>query len=79
MEQHEREHRRGGRLAVCPGDGDGRAQRGDRREDVGPATQRMADAFAADIANHPADWHMMQKLWLADLDDDRRKAPQGSR
>jgi phosphatidylinositol dimannoside acyltransferase len=49
------------------------------REDVGPATQRMADGFAADIANHPADWHMMQKLWLADLDQDRREALQGSR
>jgi KDO2-lipid IV(A) lauroyltransferase len=49
------------------------------REDVVPATQRMADAFAADIATHPADWHMMQKLWLADLDDERRKALQGSR
>lgn len=49
------------------------------REDVGPATQRMADGFAADIATHPADWHMMQKLWLADLDDERRKALQGSR
>ncbi|MFI7674118.1 phosphatidylinositol mannoside acyltransferase [Actinophytocola sp. NPDC049390] len=49
------------------------------REDVAPATQRMADAFAADIATSPADWHMMQKLWLADLDDDRRKALQGSR
>jgi KDO2-lipid IV(A) lauroyltransferase len=49
------------------------------REDVQSATQRMADAFAADIATHPADWHMMQKLWLADLDDDRRKALQGSR
>ncbi|MFC4857391.1 phosphatidylinositol mannoside acyltransferase [Actinophytocola glycyrrhizae] len=49
------------------------------REDVAPATQRMADAFAADIATHPADWHMMQKLWLADLDDERRKALQGSR
>jgi KDO2-lipid IV(A) lauroyltransferase len=48
------------------------------REDVAPATQRMADAFAADIANNPADWHMMQKLWLADLDDERRKALQGS-
>lgn len=44
------------------------------REDVGPATQRMADAFAADIATHPADWHMMQKLWLADLDEERQKA-----
>src|SRR5262245_3569166 len=49
------------------------------REDVGPATQRMADAFAADIATNPADWHMMQKLWLADLDQDRREALQGSR
>jgi lauroyl/myristoyl acyltransferase len=43
------------------------------REDVGPATQRMADAFAADIATSPADWHMMQKLWLADLDEERRR------
>jgi phosphatidylinositol dimannoside acyltransferase len=49
------------------------------RDDVGPSTQRMADAFAADIATNPADWHMMQKLWLSDLDDDRRKALQGSR
>jgi KDO2-lipid IV(A) lauroyltransferase len=44
------------------------------REDVAPTTQRMADAFAADIANHPADWHMMQKLWLADLAEERQKA-----
>jgi KDO2-lipid IV(A) lauroyltransferase len=44
------------------------------REDVAPTTQRIADAFAADIATHPADWHMMQKLWLADLDQDRRRA-----
>ena len=52
------------------------------REDVGTATQRMADAFAADIAANPVDWHMMQKLWLADLDEDRRRAlttPQASR
>jgi KDO2-lipid IV(A) lauroyltransferase len=49
------------------------------REDVGPTTQRMADAFAADIANDPADWHMMQKLWLSDLDEERQKALQESR
>ena len=52
------------------------------REDVAPATQHMADAFAADIAANPVDWHMMQKLWLADLDEDRRSAlkeRQGSR
>jgi lauroyl/myristoyl acyltransferase len=48
------------------------------REDVNAATQRMADVFAADIAANPVDWHMMQKLWLADLDEDRQKALQGS-
>jgi KDO2-lipid IV(A) lauroyltransferase len=30
------------------------------------ATQAMADAFAADIAAHPADWHMLQPIWTAD-------------
>ncbi|WP_156753742.1 phosphatidylinositol mannoside acyltransferase [Actinokineospora pegani] len=30
------------------------------------ATQALADVFAADIAAHPADWHMMQPLWQAD-------------
>jgi KDO2-lipid IV(A) lauroyltransferase len=37
------------------------------RDRVGAATQRVADAFAADIAAHPQDWHMLQRLWLADL------------
>ncbi len=27
-------------------------------------TQRLADAFALSIAEHPQDWHMLQKLWL---------------
>jgi lauroyl/myristoyl acyltransferase len=27
-------------------------------------TQRLADAFALGIAEHPQDWHMLQKLWL---------------
>jgi KDO2-lipid IV(A) lauroyltransferase len=38
------------------------------------ATQALADIFAADIAAHPADWHMMQKLWLADLPESRQRA-----
>ncbi|MEV0677667.1 phosphatidylinositol mannoside acyltransferase [Actinosynnema sp. NPDC050436] len=41
---------------------------------VAPATQQLADVFAADIAAHPADWHMMQKLWLADLPESRQRA-----
>jgi KDO2-lipid IV(A) lauroyltransferase len=46
--------------------GDGRL-----RERVQRATQRLADVFAERIAAHPADWHMLQKLWLADLDPAR--------
>ncbi len=34
---------------------------------VRAAVQATADAFAADIAEHPADWHMLQRFWLADL------------
>ncbi len=29
-------------------------------------TQRVADALAAGIAAHPEDWHMLQRVWLAD-------------
>lgn len=39
---------------------------GDRREKVAAMTQAMADAFAEDIAAHPADWHMLQRMWVAD-------------
>jgi KDO2-lipid IV(A) lauroyltransferase len=27
-------------------------------------TQQVADALAAGIAEHPQDWHMLQRLWL---------------
>jgi lauroyl/myristoyl acyltransferase len=40
--------------------------------DVGVITQALADRFARGIAAHPADWHMMQPQWLADLSDERR-------
>jgi KDO2-lipid IV(A) lauroyltransferase len=36
--------------------------------DLPTMTQAVADAFAREIARHPADWHMLQKLWLEDLD-----------
>ncbi len=45
------------------------------RDRVGSATQALADVFAAEIAGHPQDWHMLQRLWLADLDPAR--APGG--
>lgn len=34
---------------------------------IGVGTQALADRFAAGIAAEPADWHMLQRLWLADL------------
>ncbi len=40
--------------------------------DVRAITQALADEFARNIAAHPADWHMLQPQWLADLSDDRR-------
>jgi KDO2-lipid IV(A) lauroyltransferase len=42
--------------------------------DVATMTQQVADAFAGAIAAAPADWHMLQRLWLDDLapDDPRR-------
>ncbi|WP_329593643.1 phosphatidylinositol mannoside acyltransferase [Streptomyces sp. NBC_01005] len=41
---------------------------GDRTEKTSSMTQALADAFAVGIADHPEDWHMLQRLWLADLE-----------
>ncbi|MEV5844388.1 phosphatidylinositol mannoside acyltransferase [Streptomyces sp. NPDC048179] len=41
---------------------------GDRASKTSVMTQALADAFATGIADHPEDWHMLQRLWLADLD-----------
>ncbi|GHD24679.1 lipid A biosynthesis lauroyl acyltransferase [Streptomyces violarus] len=41
---------------------------GTRAEKTSVMTQALADAFASGIADHPEDWHMLQRLWLADLD-----------
>jgi len=41
---------------------------GSRTEKTSSMTQALADAFAVGIAEHPEDWHMLQRLWLADLE-----------
>ncbi|MBI0385039.1 phosphatidylinositol mannoside acyltransferase, partial [Streptomyces albiflaviniger] len=41
---------------------------GNRAERIAVMTQEVADAFASGISEHPEDWHMLQRLWLADLD-----------
>jgi phosphatidylinositol dimannoside acyltransferase len=40
---------------------------GPASERVGSITQALADAFTRNIAEYPADWHMLQPQWLADL------------
>ncbi|MEU1280403.1 phosphatidylinositol mannoside acyltransferase [Streptomyces sp. NPDC005805] len=42
---------------------------GTRAEKTSQMTQALADAFAGGIAEHPEDWHMLQRLWLADLEE----------
>ncbi|WP_323377667.1 phosphatidylinositol mannoside acyltransferase [Streptomyces smaragdinus] len=41
---------------------------GTRAEKTAVMTQRVADVFAAAIADHPEDWHMLQRFWLDDLE-----------
>ncbi|MDT0268929.1 phosphatidylinositol mannoside acyltransferase [Streptomyces sp. DSM 44915] len=42
---------------------------GTRAERTAALTQALADRFAEAIAAHPQDWHMLQRLWAADLKD----------
>jgi KDO2-lipid IV(A) lauroyltransferase len=50
------------------------------REQAAAGMQMLADAFATHIAAHPSDWHMLQRLWLADLDESgaRGDAPEAA-
>lgn len=50
---------------------------GDLRTQIQTGTQALADVFAQRIALQPQDWHMLQKLWLADLEP--RGAGKGDR
>lgn len=40
--------------------------------DLPGTVQRVADLFAANLAAHPADWHMLQPQWSADIAARRR-------
>lgn len=41
---------------------------GNLKAKVQRGTQALATAFADRIAEHPEDWHMLQRLWLADFE-----------
>jgi KDO2-lipid IV(A) lauroyltransferase len=47
---------------------------GDRAAKIHAMTQQVATAFQAAIASHPQDWHMLQRVWSADLDPARQPA-----
>ena len=39
-------------------------------------SQQLARVFEIGIAEHPQDWHMLQRVFTADLDQGRLPAPQ---
>ena len=54
------------------------AESGTEAERIAVTTQRIADTMAARIAEHPVDWHMLQRLWLADLSEEPASSPAGA-
>ena len=50
-------------------------QEGERSRRIFRTTQLLADQFASSIAAHPTDWHMLQRLWVDDLDPSKAPRP----
>jgi KDO2-lipid IV(A) lauroyltransferase len=46
-------------------------EHGSRKEKAAIMTQQLAAAFEKAIREHPEDWHMLQKVFVADLDPER--------
>jgi phosphatidylinositol dimannoside acyltransferase len=51
---------------------------GDRKQKTVALTQEIARVFEAAIRAHPQDWHMMQKVFVADLDPARLAAAEAA-
>jgi phosphatidylinositol dimannoside acyltransferase len=47
---------------------------GDRKQKVQQMTQQLASIFEAGISEHPSDWHMLQRVFTADLNPDRLRS-----
>jgi len=48
---------------------------GDRESKIQAMTQEVARAFERAISANPQDWHMLQRLWTADLDPSKAPTP----
>jgi KDO2-lipid IV(A) lauroyltransferase len=44
---------------------------GNRKEKAAAMTQQLAAAFEKRISEHPQDWHMLQRVFISDLDPAR--------
>jgi lauroyl/myristoyl acyltransferase len=51
---------------------------GDRWQKATAMTQEVARRFEQGIKEHPADWHMLQRVFVDDLDPARPRSPPGS-
>ena len=49
-------------------------EQGNRREKVAVMMQQLAAVFEQAITEHPEDWHMLQRVFVADLDRERLKS-----
>ena len=50
---------------------------GTRAEKIAAMSQQVADVFTEAIAEHPQDWHMLQRVFTADLDPARLSSALG--
>jgi phosphatidylinositol dimannoside acyltransferase len=50
---------------------------GDRRQKAAAMTQELARVFEQAILEHPEDWHMLQRLFVSDLDPERLARKRG--
>jgi KDO2-lipid IV(A) lauroyltransferase len=46
---------------------------GNRKEKVARMSQQLAAVFEQGIREHPQDWHMLQRVFTADLDPARMR------
>ena len=51
---------------------------GTRREKIAAMTQQLARVYETGIRAHPQDWHMLQRVFTADLDPGRLPRPGGT-
>ena len=48
---------------------------GERSRRIFRATQLVADQIEVSIRERPTDWHMLQRLWVEDLDPSKAPTP----